>query len=201
MSEYVFSYPVSKFLMSKYAHWEAPVQKEFACEDFGILKLSDAVVVTDSQLNEGIGRCVVDSLKNKNILIILNNGGGSLAESFIISSYVKEKKIDVYLMEECGSACINILVSSDNPRMCEKAILGIHQAYTNNSINWLEPYLKKASNEMALSHLIENGVNEKFIRKAFEETPSEKIKWIDANEALNNNFIIEEVDCEKEIIY
>jgi hypothetical protein len=173
----------------------------FDCSDFNnsYVKIKGKTVeVTELKINKLSFKCMKENLKNKNILKISMSSGGQAITGDAFGDYIKKNNISVHVEYYCASACVDLLVYSNNSSICSQSIIGVHQSgiISDNFLSQL--FYKHAfdlSSKRTISTYIENGVKSEHITKAIEETVFSDIYIIPANDLLKYNYIDKVIEC------
>jgi hypothetical protein len=110
----------------------------------------------------------------------LNSGGGDFEEGLQIANLTRQKKLSIYVAEECDSVCAFVFFAAAKRYLAQDSRVGVHSISNSRDIEDL--------GSMRLTHrfarlLAEQGVPKSAIRKLVATRPS-RISYLDAADLL-----------------
>lgn len=110
----------------------------------------------------------------------LSSIGGRLAEAQAIADEIKKRKLDTFVVDECNSACTDVLLAGVRRAAAVDARIGFHQA----TMDGYGPLYDKLMSEPGRDRLLSAGIDPKFVERAFATGSSDL--WVPSNGELRS---------------
>ena len=145
------------------------------------------------QLNGYIGVQTLTHLKslplNEDTVVQLESGGGLIGPAIEIANLISRKKVTVYVVSECSSACVLIAIRAKTLKASPDALFGFHRGSSlSNKENSLNKFASEKATETLLFELQLNGVDENIL-KLVTTTDSKSMSYLTGEELFNKGFV------------
>jgi hypothetical protein len=120
-------------------------------------------------------------------MVELSSFGGRIAEAAQIADSIRRRNLDTFVLDECMSACTDVLLAGRRRSASAHARIGFHQA-TMSGYGHLDDQLATNSTR---SRYIAAGIDPKFVDRAFSISSSDM--WFPSDEDMLNAGLLTEV--------
>ena len=125
---------------------------------------------------------VLETIKTKHAIVILNSPGGSVNAGLIIAYDILNREYDTYFNEGiCNSMCAMIWLAGKTRYMSSGAVLGFHQAKTD--IPGTTAIKSRWGNDLAFDYYAKLKLPERTMRYLFSAAPNE-LALVTADKAM-----------------
>ena len=157
-------------------------------DDNGVL------IISEFLFKEALGSCYVGKLEATKLVVIDKNYGGRKTSAILLADEIEKNNVNVIVVEECYSACVDVLMHGNKRLVCENALVGIHQQSSPIEYEWVVNYLKK-NNKYAMEPYKEKGINVDLVLEILENTPHDEMYELTSDELLKTGIATEIISC------
>jgi hypothetical protein len=115
-------------------------------------------------------------------VLVLRSGGGLISDAQKMAQIVKNAKLDIFVLEECSSACLLVALAGTRLFALEGARFGFHQAgLPGDNKSEVAAYWSQSISDKFFTDLKKEGVPQKILEIA-KLTPTDQIHYLYARE-------------------
>lgn len=126
--------------------------------------------------------------------VVLESGGGRMAEAVDIARLVRERKLNTYVETHCESACTLIFLAGEDRAGTPHAQIGFHRAFFPG----MDPKLDAAMTEKMLKQYREAGLSQAFLARV--RTTQSTDMWYPTRDELLEAHVVNRVSAGGETV-
>ncbi len=155
----------------------------------GILKY-EGIFIQDTD-----GMCYKEVINQADLLVVDDNYGGNQLTAEVISEGIIQHKVSVKVLNECHSACVDLLLAGNERIVCKGASVSIHRPRSDFESDIIDIYLK--AKVIAQFNQIENKeINKERLKDILSFTPHEIVYEFTEKEMLDLGVATKIEQCE-----
>lgn len=161
----------------------------------GVLTLKNFI------FKRGFGSCV-ENIKQGHInkIIIDDVYGGDVTETRILSKFIKNNNIPVYIHGACESSCLDLVLHSPQRMMCYDGSIGIHSYALDRNVNKLWQFTVSVKQDAMFKAFENTSINIDYIKGIMENTPSNQMFRPEHDVLISKNIIHKKIPCNSDFV-
>ena len=156
---------------------------------------NNVLYMDEFNFSDSLGSCYKNGLKNIDKVVIDTNFGGRTTSALIMAKEIKKNKIDVQIINECYSSCVDVLMHGNKRLVCENAIVGVHQLSSDYEYDFLNKYLIR-NIEVGITRYNNESINVPLLLSLIKKTSSDDMYKLSHEELIQTGVATKIVACD-----